>query len=326
MQREHSVEPSSSDESVSEKSHVPHDISNTNKEEQAAHQMNHAALDDGFGSEESTIFVSSKLKSLDSYCYHGGSWFAANMGTGITAILLKNLPYQFTGLHYIAVVIFVLNVALFALFLCISIVRYVLWPAKFVQMLQHPQHSMLLGTFPMGFATIVNLVVYICVPAWGTWATTLAWVLWWIDAVVSIAVCFYIPFVLITQHKASLDTMTAAWLLPIVAPIVCAASGGVVAEILPNDSYALLTVIICYIMWGMAVPFAMVILVIYFQRLALHKIVPQMAIVSTFLPIGPLGQGGFGLMQLGLVSRKVFPKVGAYLYQMTLVLRYHKVC
>lgn len=118
------------------------------------------------------------------------------MGTGIVAILLQNLPYQFNGLHYIAIVIFVLNVALFTLFLVISIVRYTLWPEKFMQMLHHPAHSMLLGTFPMGFATIINCVVFICVPAWGSWAATMAWVMWWIDAVVSMATCFYVPFVL----------------------------------------------------------------------------------------------------------------------------------
>lgn len=96
------------------------------------------------------------------------------------------------------------------------------------------------------------------------------------------------------MHPAKLETMTAAWLLPIVAPVVAAASGGVVAEVLPNDSHAVLTVIVCYIMWGSAVPFAMVIIVIYFQRLALHKVVPSAVIVSTLLPVGPLGQGGFG--------------------------------
>lgn len=91
-----------------------------------------------------------------------------------------------------------------------------------------------------------------------------------------------------------METMTAAWLLPIVAPIVAAASGGVVADVLPNDQHALITVVICYIMWGCAVPFAMLILAIYFQRLAIHKLVPRAAIVSTLLPVGPLGQGGFG--------------------------------
>ncbi|EER24782.1 C4-dicarboxylate transporter/malic acid transport family protein [Coccidioides posadasii C735 delta SOWgp] len=238
--------------------------------------------------------------------FHPG-WFAANMGTGITAILLERLPFQFPGLHYIAVAIFILNIALFTLFLAISIVRYGLWPEKFKQMLAHPAHSMMLGTFPMGFATIINLTVFICVPMWGDWAATMAWIMWWIDAAVSIFTCYYVPFVLTTVHPAKLETMTAAWLLPIVAPVVAAASGGVVAEVLPNDSHAMLTVIFCYIMWGSAVPFAMVIIVIYFQRLALHKVVPSAVIVSTLLPVGPLGQGGFGIMQLGIVAKRVFP-------------------
>jgi tellurite resistance protein TehA-like permease len=44
----------------------------------------------------------------------------SSMGTGIVSILLYNLPYQFNGLHIIAVVIFCLNVALFLSFLTMS--------------------------------------------------------------------------------------------------------------------------------------------------------------------------------------------------------------
>lgn len=116
-----------------------------------------------------------------------------------------------------------------------------------------------------------------------------------------------------TKHTSSLETMTAAWLLPIVAPVVAAASGGVVADALQNDTHALITILVCYVMWGSAVPLAMVILVIYFQRLAIHKLVPRAAIVSALLPIGPLGQGGFGLMQLGVVAKRVFPRVSPFL-------------
>ncbi|KAI2062769.1 Plasma membrane sulfite pump involved in sulfite metabolism, partial [Ophidiomyces ophidiicola] len=241
--------------------------------------------------------------------FHPG-WFAATMGTGITAILLDRLPYQFPGLRYIALAIFVLNVALFTLFLVISVLRYAIWPDKFKAMLRHPAHSMLPGTFPMGFATIINCTIFMLLPRWGPWVATVAWVLWWIDAAVSVFTCYYVPFVLTTVHPAKLETMTAAWLLPIVAPVVAAASGGVVANALTNDQHALITVVVCYIMWGSAVPFAMVIIVIYFQRLALHKIVPSAVIVSTLLPVGPLGQGGFGIMQLGIVARRVFPATG----------------
>lgn len=88
--------------------------------------------------------------------------------------------------------------------------------------------------------------------------------------------------------------MTAAWLLPIVANVVAAASGGVVAEVLTNKQHALWTVIISYILWGTGVPLAVVVIVVYFQRLAFYKLPPKQVMVSVFLPLGPLGQGSFG--------------------------------
>jgi tellurite resistance protein TehA-like permease len=98
----------------------------------------------------------------------------------------------------------------------------------------------------------------------------------------------------ISRHETKLNIMTAAWLLPIVAAIVVASSGGIVAEVLTNDSHALLTVITSYVLWGAGVPFAMVVLVTYFQRLAFHKLPPRRVVVSALLPVGPLGQGSFG--------------------------------
>lgn len=113
-----------------------------------------------------------------------------------------------------------------------------------------------------------------------------------------------------TKHKNRPETMTAAWLLPIVATIVAAASGGVVADALPNPQHALWTVITSYVLWGTGVPLALAVLVIYFHRLAIHSLPPQEVIVSVFLPLGPLGQGGYAVMKLGLVARKVLPITG----------------
>jgi tellurite resistance protein TehA-like permease len=118
------------------------------------------------------------------------------MGTGITAILLENLPHQFRAVHYIACCIFALNVFLFCLFLFLTVVRYTMWPEKFMQMINHPVQSLFTGTFPMGLATIVNLMVYIGVPIWGDLARDVAWALWWTDVVFSVATCFIIPWIL----------------------------------------------------------------------------------------------------------------------------------
>ena len=159
----------------------------------------------------------------------------------------------------------------------------------------------------MGLATIINMIVFVCVPAWGSRAVTLAWALWWIDVVISVATCMYLPWIIISVHDTQLEGMTATWLLPIVATIVAAASGGIVAEVIPNPQHALWTLITSYVLWGTGVPLAMMVLVMYFHRLTMHRLPPREVIVSVFLPLGPLGQGGFGIMQLGKVGMKIFP-------------------
>jgi tellurite resistance protein TehA-like permease len=82
-------------------------------------------------------------------------WFAANMGTGIASTLLHQLPYNGKWPYWLSVIIFCLNVLLFFI------------------LLRDPVQSLFIGTFPMGLATIVNMVVYVCVPYCGYRATQL---------------------------------------------------------------------------------------------------------------------------------------------------------
>lgn len=69
---------------------------------------------------------------------------------------------------------------------------------------------------------------------------------------------------------------------------------------------ALGTVLVSFILWGMGTPLAVTILVIYYQRLAVHKLPPREMIASCFLPLGPLGYGGFSVLYLGKVARVIF--------------------
>lgn len=48
----------------------------------------------------------------------------------------------------------------------------------------------------MGLATIVNMTAFVMAPAFGYWAIMLAWALWWLDAILSVACCVYLPFVM----------------------------------------------------------------------------------------------------------------------------------
>ncbi|THC89839.1 hypothetical protein EYZ11_010707 [Aspergillus tanneri] len=109
-------------------------------------------------------------------------------------------------------------------------------------------------------------------------------------------------------NEIQLSSMTAVWLLPIVTCIVAGSSGGIVAGVLSNPQHALWTIICSYMLWGIGLPLAMMVMVIYLQRLTLHKIPPKAVIVSVFLPLGPLGQGGFGVLKLGQVAHRIFPQ------------------
>lgn len=80
-------------------------------------------------------------------------------------------------------------------------------------MIYHPVQSLYSGTFPMGLATLSEMVVFLLVPAypgprcarltfaedgadsWGRFVY-LAWSLWWIVAVLSIVVDIVLPYLM----------------------------------------------------------------------------------------------------------------------------------
>lgn len=133
------------------------------------------------------------------------SWFSVIMGTGIVSILLQNLPYNGAALYWISVVIFAFNVLLFGLGCFISILRYSMYPEIFLTMIHHPVQSMFVGTFPMGLATIINMICFVCVPAWGTWTRHFAWALWIFDAVVSVMTALSLPFILFVFQPSGIS-------------------------------------------------------------------------------------------------------------------------
>lgn len=237
------------------------------------------------------------------------SWFSVTMGTGIVSLLLITIPFKADWLYWLSVFFFGLNTVLFFSALLISVIRYTLYPEIWGVMIADNTNSLFLGTIPMGFATLVEAWIFLCIPYWGPWAVTVAWVCWIIDSIVAIAVTISLTVLLISaSHQQALHRITAAQLLPIAATIVAAGTGAEIAEVIPNPERALGTLIASYVMWGMSTPLAMTVLVMYYTRLALHKLPPREIVVSSFLPLGPLGMGGYTILYLGSVARTVFPQ------------------
>jgi len=175
-------------------------------------------------------------------------------------------------------------------------------------MLNHPAQSLFIGTLPMGLATIVNATALIMVPAYGSWAVNLTFALYWLDVLLTLFSIFVVPFKMINSHPLTIDKMTAAWLLPIVPAVVVAASGGIVATTL-EPSRALIVLVISYCFWGLGMGLSFLIMSLYLYRLMIHKLPDAEIIVSAFLPLGPIGQGAFGIQQLALAGKKVFTEM-----------------
>jgi len=231
------------------------------------------------------------------------------MGTGVVAVIFSTIPFEARWLYWMSIIFFALNTLLFSLALGISILRYTIWPEIWTVMIEDPNNSLFLGTVPMGFATLIEMWVHVCVPAWGEWAAYLVFALWIVDCIVAVAVTVSLGILLMSaSYQRSLDSITAAQLLPIAATIVAAGAGSEVASVMPEPQLALGVIITSYVLWGMATPMAFTVLVIYYQRLALHKMPPREVIVSAFLPLGPLGFGGFTIINLGKRAAEVFPQ------------------
>ena len=237
------------------------------------------------------------------------SWFSVNMGTGVLSTLIHQAPHQFKGMKDIGTALYLLNCFLFVLFLGISCARYTMYPYVWRHLIRYPPQCFFLGTLPCGLSTIVAATAYIAVPKYGHWAVDLALVLWWINVVLAVATCVGVPFLMFTIHHLTLDKMTGAWLLPVVPAIVAAAAGSVVATVLSPD-LAVTVIGVCYILWGMGVGLAILILALYFHRLSVYNLPDAEVVVSAFLPVGPLGQGAFGIIQLAQSSKEAFRSTG----------------
>jgi len=96
-----------------------------------------------------------------------------------------------------------------------------------------------------------------------------------------------------TNQRGQLAEMTALYLIPIVAVVIAATSGAVVAGAIPNVHHQLWTLVISYILWAIGTPLSWMVLTIYLLRMALHKPLAREVVVSLLLPVGPLSLSGF---------------------------------
>ena len=233
------------------------------------------------------------------------NWFTVTMGTGVVALILPEFPFAHELLLRIATLLWQANTLLFSVFSILYLLRWLIYPHEARQIFSHSSMALFLGTIPMGLATVLNGFLKFGLPLYGDVAVQIAQVLWYTDVVLAVAIGIIVPFCMFNHQQHELQTMTAMWLLPIVACEVAATSGGLLVVHLPAGQEAVGILFAGYVLWGMSVLPAFAVLTILMLRLALHKLPGKELAISGWLALGPIGTGALALLVLGAQAPQV---------------------
>ncbi|AXY55289.1 C4-dicarboxylate ABC transporter [Acinetobacter chinensis] len=233
------------------------------------------------------------------------NWFTVTMGTGVVALILPEFLFAHELLLRIATLLWQINTVLFSVFSILYLLRWLIYPHEARQIFSHSSMALFLGTIPMGLATVLNGFLKFGLPLYGDVAVQIAQVLWYTDVVLAVAIGIIVPFCMFNHQQHELQTMTAMWLLPIVACEVAATSGGLLVVHLPAGQEAVGILFAGYVLWGMSVLPAFAVLTILMLRLALHKLPGKELAISGWLALGPIGTGALALLVLGAQAPQV---------------------
>ncbi|KAF0649120.1 SLAC1 family transporter [Streptomyces fradiae] len=119
-------------------------------------------------------------------------------------------------------------------------------------------------------------------------AVGLAAVLWAAGMVAGLVVTVVIPYLMVVRHP--MEAPSPVWLLPVVAPMVSAATGPLLAPHLPAGQARATLLAACLGLFGVSLLAALLILPPVFARLVAAGPPPLPATPALLLVLGPLGQ------------------------------------
>ncbi|MCG8925876.1 TDT family transporter [Lentzea sp. CC55] len=211
----------------------------------------------------------------------GPNLFASVMGTGIVATAGAVMP----GLRTAATCVWALAAALLV-FLVAAAARRWTWSAVRAQ-LADPVMAQFWGAPPMALMTVGTGALllgrdWIGLPA----ALAVDWALWTVGTLLGLATSVLVPLRMIGSGERAFG----GWLMPVVPPMVSAASGALLAGHLPEGPPRQALVLGCYALFGVSLFATVVIVPQIWQRLVRHGPGAASTVPTLWIVLGPLGQ------------------------------------
>ncbi|MFF1514209.1 TDT family transporter [Streptomyces sp. NPDC058305] len=233
----------------------------------------------------------------------GPSWFAAVMGTGIVANAAVTLPWTFPGLRTGAMVVW-LGAALLLVLLAAGYLRQ-----RALRLhAGDPVMAQFLGAPPVALLTVGAGALLLGRPLIGNEAALdVDWVLWSLGTVLGLVTACTVPYLMVTRHRFAPDAAFGGWLMPVVPPMVSAATGALLIPHAPAGQLRLALLLACYAMLGLGLIAALLVIALIYGRLIHHE-APSGAVVPTvWIGAGALGQAVAALGALAAAAPSVLP-------------------
>lgn len=222
----------------------------------------------------------------------GLNWFAIVMGTGILANAAATLPLQLPGQRAAATGVWMLATLLLAALGVAWAVRMIRHRGQVRADREHPVLAHFSGAPPMALLTVGAGAMLLGKDVIGeTAALAMDWVLWPLGTALGLATAVAVPYRMITRTPAGApDAAFGGWLMPVVAPMVSAATGVLLLPHTPPGQARLTLLVCCGAMFGLSLIAALLTTTMIWSRL-MHFGAPAAGLVPTlWIVLGPLGQ------------------------------------
>lgn len=238
----------------------------------------------------------------------GPNWFASVMGTGIVANAAATLPVDVPGLLTFARAVWVLDVVLLVVVVAATALHWRHHRDTARGHLDDPVMSHFYGAPAMALMTVGAGAMLVGQPLIGHGAAVgLDAVLWTAGTVLGLWTAVAVPFKTFTVHDVRPDSAFGGWLMPVVPPMVSAATGPLLVPHLPVGQWQLTMQLLCSAMFGLTLVASLVVLALIWGRLAHHGAGAAATVPTLWIGLGPLGQSITAGHTIGVSAPSALP-------------------
>jgi C4-dicarboxylate transporter/malic acid transport protein len=237
----------------------------------------------------------------------GPNWFASVMGTGIVANAAAVLPLRVPGLRVCATVVWALAAAWLIVLTAAFAVHWARYPDRARGHAANPVMAQFWGAPAMALMTVGAGTLVLGQGLLGPAAVGADWVLWLAGTALGLVTAVWIPYLMMTRHEIGAGDAFGGWLMPVVPPMVSAATGALLIPHVGSAQGRLTLLLACYAMFGISLFASVIIIAQVWSKLVTHKPGAAVMVPTLWIVLGPLGQSVTAAGNLGTEAARVLP-------------------